>query len=396
MTNIKTYNAISGKGLDYLSQHGYDINAQESPKGILLRSQNLFDEVIPDTVRAVVRSGAGFNNIPVADLSKRGIVVFNTPGGNANAVKELTIASLILAARPVVGAIRFANQTRGGDVSLRTESNKGGYRGTELAGKTLGVIGLGNVGSKVANTALALDMDVIGYDPGLNATTAWRIDRHIVHARNVEEVLRRADYVTVHIPMEEKNQHFIDASKLQLMKPEAALLNLSRGGIVDDHAAKTALDSDQLRMYITDFADDVLFDNPKVIITPHIGGSTIEAEDTSALMAAKELDEYLTSGNIINSVNYPDVNEPFTTNYRVGIIHENVPNMIGQISAFFGDNGINIEQLSNRAVGQYAYTLVAINDFTSAQQEHVKTALDEIPHVILTRRYQNPNMMIND
>lgn len=396
MTNIKTYNAISGKGLDYLSQHGYDINAQESPKGILLRSQNLFDEVIPDTVRAVVRSGAGFNNIPVADLSKRGIVVFNTPGGNANAVKELTIASLILAARPVVGAIRFANQTRGGDVSLRTESNKGGYRGTELAGKTLGVIGLGNVGSKVANTALALDMDVIGYDPGLNANTAWRIDRHIAHARNVEEVLRQADYVTLHIPMEKKNQHFIDASKLQLMKPEAALLNLSRGGIVDDHAAKAALDSDQLRMYITDFADDVLFDNPKVIITPHIGGSTIEAEDTSALMAAKELDEYLTSGNIINSVNYPDVNEPFTTNYRVGIIHENVPNMIGQISAFFGDNGINIEQLSNRAVGQYAYTLVAINDFTSAQQEHVKTALDEIPHVILTRRYQNPNMMIND
>lgn len=396
MTNIKTYNAISDKGLDYLSQHGYDINAQDSPKGILLRSQNLFDEVIPDTVRAVVRSGAGFNNIPVADLSKRGIVVFNTPGGNANAVKELTIASLILAARPVVGAIRFANQTRGGDVSLRTESNKGGYRGTELAGKTLGVIGLGNVGSKVANTALALDMDVIGYDPGLNANTAWRIDQHIVHARNVEEVLRRADYVTVHIPMEEKNDHFIDAGKLQLMKPEAALLNLSRGGIVDDHAAKAALDSDQLRMYITDFADDVLFDNPKVIITPHIGGSTIEAEDTSALMAAKELDEYLTSGNIINSVNYPDVNEPFTTNYRVGIIHENVPNMIGQISAFFGDNGINIEQLSNRAVGQYAYTLVAINDFTSAQQEHVKTALDEIPHVILTRRYQNPNMMIGD
>ncbi|HCU42931.1 3-phosphoglycerate dehydrogenase [Leuconostoc pseudomesenteroides] len=396
MTNIKTYNAISHKGLDYLAQHGYDINSTEQPKAILLRSQNLFDEVIPDTVRAVVRSGAGFNNIPIENLSKRGIVVFNTPGGNANAVKELTIASLILAARPVVGAIRFANQTRGGDVSLRTESNKGGYRGTELAGKTLGVIGLGNVGSKVANTALALDMDVIGYDPGLNANTAWRIDRHIVHARNVEEVLRRADYVTVHIPMEEKNDHFIDAGKLQLMKPEAALLNLSRGGIVDDHAAKAALDSDQLRMYITDFADDVLFDNPKVIITPHIGGSTIEAEDTSALMAAKELDEYLTTGNIINSVNYPDVNEPFTTNYRVGIIHENVPNMIGQISAFFGDNGINIEQLSNRAVGQYAYTLVAINDFTAAQQEHVKTALDEIPHVILTRRYQNPNMTVGD
>ncbi|AHF19458.1 MAG: 3-phosphoglycerate dehydrogenase family protein [Leuconostoc mesenteroides] len=392
MTNIKTYNAISSKGLDYLKDHHYDINGNDAPKGILLRSQNLHDEPIDDNVRAIVRAGAGFNNIPVEELSKRGIAIFNTPGGNANAVKELTIASLVLAARPVVGAIQFANDTRGGDVSLRTESNKGGYRGTELAGKKLGVIGLGNVGSKVANTALALDMDVIGYDPGLNANTAWRVDRHIVHARSVEEVLEQADYVTVHIPLEEKNRYFIDADKLHLMKPTAALLNLSRGGIVDDEAAKEALDNDQLRVYITDFADSVLFDNPKVIITPHIGGSTIEAEDTSALMAARQLDEYLTTGNIVNSVNYPDINEPFTTKYRVGIIHENVPNMLGQISKFFGDHNINIEQLSNRAVGNYAYTMVAINDFTEEQQELVKTALDEIPHVILTRRYVNPRI----
>ncbi|MBZ1511905.1 3-phosphoglycerate dehydrogenase family protein [Leuconostoc mesenteroides] len=392
MTNIKTYNAISSKGLDYLKDHHYDINGNDAPKGILLRSQNLHDEPIDDNVRAIVRAGAGFNNIPVEELSKRGIAIFNTPGGNANAVKELTIASLVLAARPVVGAIQFANDTRGGDVSLRTESNKGGYRGTELTGKKLGVIGLGNVGSKVANTALALDMDVIGYDPGLNANTAWRVDRHIVHARSVEEVLEQADYVTVHIPLEEKNRYFIDADKLHLMKPTAALLNLSRGGIVDDEAAKEALDNDQLRVYITDFADSVLFDNPKVIITPHIGGSTIEAEDTSALMAARQLDEYLTTGNIVNSVNYPDINEPFTTKYRVGIIHENVPNMLGQISKFFGDHNINIEQLSNRAVGNYAYTMVAINDFTEEQQELVKTALDEIPHVILTRRYVNPRI----
>ncbi|MCT3049215.1 3-phosphoglycerate dehydrogenase family protein [Leuconostoc mesenteroides] len=392
MTNIKTYNAISSKGLDYLKDHHYDINGNDAPKGILLRSQNLHDEPIDGNVRAIVRAGAGFNNIPVEELSKRGIAIFNTPGGNANAVKELTIASLVLAARPVVGAIQFANDTRGGDVSLRTESNKGGYRGAELAGKKLGVIGLGNVGSKVANTALALDMDVIGYDPGLNANTAWRVDRHIIHARSVEEVLEQADYVTVHIPLEEKNRYFIDADKLHLMKPTAALLNLSRGGIVDDEAAKEALDNDQLRVYITDFADSVLFDNPKVIITPHIGGSTIEAEDTSALMAARQLDEYLTTGNIVNSVNYPDINEPFTTKYRVGIIHENVPNMLGQISKFFGDHNINIEQLSNRAVGNYAYTMVAINDFTEEQQELVKTALDEIPHVILTRRYVNPRI----
>lgn len=389
MTNIKTYNAISAKGLNYLTEHGYEIDGAGEPKGIILRSQSLHDEPIADSVRAVVRAGAGFNNIPVEALSKRGVVVFNTPGGNANAVKELTIAALILAARPVVGAIGFANETRGGDVSLRTEVNKGGYRGTELAGKKLGVIGLGNVGSKVANTALALDMDVIGYDPGLNANTAWRIDRHIVRAKTVDEVLEQADYVTVHIPYTEKNHFFINAERLAKMKPSAALLNMSRGGIVDDLAAKEALDRGALHVYITDFADEALFDHPKVIITPHIGGSTIEAEDTSALMAARQLDEYLTTGNIINSVNYPDIDEPFVTKYRVGIIHENVPNMISQISKFFGDNGINIEQLSNRAVGAYAYTLVAINDFTPEQQEYVKTALDEIPHVILTRRYVN-------
>lgn len=391
MTNIKTYNAISQKGLAYLNAHHYDINGQEEPKGILLRSQNLHNEVIPSSVRAVVRAGAGFNNIPVDTLSKRGVAVFNTPGGNANAVKELTIAALILAARPVVGAIGFANETRGGDVSLRTEVNKGGYRGTELAGKTLGVIGLGNVGSKVANTALALDMDVIGYDPGLNANTAWRIDRHIKHAKTVEEVLRQSDYVTVHIPLTDKNKYFIGGESIKLMKPDAALLNFSRGGIVDDLAAKSALDHDQLRVYITDFADEALFDHPKVIITPHIGGSTVEAEDMSALMAARQLDNYLTTGNIVNSVNYPDIDEPFTTKYRVGIIHDNVPNMIGQISTFFGDKNINIEQLSNRAVGDYAYTLVAINDFTIDQQEYVKVALDSIPHVILTRRYVNDN-----
>ena len=211
MTTIKTYNAISTIGLDYLKQHDYEINTNDSPKGILLRSQNLHNEKIAASVRAVVRAGAGFNNIPVDDLSKRGVVVFNTPGGNANAVKELTLASLILAARPVIGAIGFANETRGGDVSLRTEVSKGGYRGTELAGKTLGVIGLGNVGSKVANTALALDMDVIGYDPGLNANTAWRIDRHILHAKNVQEVLKKADYITVHIPLTDKNKFFIDS-----------------------------------------------------------------------------------------------------------------------------------------------------------------------------------------
>lgn len=389
MKNIKTYNAISQTGLDYLTDRDYQINAEAKPLGILLRSQDLFKELIPTSVAAIARSGTGFNNIPIEELSKRGVVVFNTPGGNANAVKELTLASLVLAARPVLGAVEFAQQIRGGDVSLRTESNKKSYRGTELAGKTLGVIGLGNVGSKVANTALALDMNVIGYDPGLNANTAWRIDRHIQHATDVDTVLKKADYVTIHIPLDDRNRHFIDAQKLKLMKPTAALLNLARGGIVDDAAVKAALDQDQLRIYITDFADPILFDNPRVIVMPHIGGSTLEAEETNSLMAAKELDQYLTTGNIFNSVNYPEINEPFTTKYRFGIIHENVPNMIGQISKIFGEHNLNIEQLSNRAQGQNAYTLVGFNDFGAETPTKMQQALNAIPNVIVTRYYQN-------
>ncbi|CAH1854447.1 3-phosphoglycerate dehydrogenase family protein [Convivina intestini] len=386
--NVKTYNAISPKGLNYLTEHGYQLNADQPADAILLRSQDLHAETISDSVKAVVRAGAGFNNIPVDELSQRGIPVFNTPGGNANAVKELTIAALIMAARPVIGAIDFANSVRGGDVSLRTESNKGGYRGTELAGKTLGVIGLGNVGSKVANTALALDMKVIGYDPGLNANTAWRIDRHVQHASQVETLLQDADYVTVHIPYTETNHFFISRDKLALMKPEAALINYSRNGIVDNQAAVDALKEGRLRRYLTDFSDDVLYDNDQVIITPHIGGSTIEAEETSASMAAQQLDAFLTSGNLIHSVNFPDINEPFTSQYRVGIFHENVPNMLGQISQVFGSLGLNIEELSNRANKQYAYTLVAINELDEQQEAGLLSRLGQIDQVLKVHFYQ--------
>lgn len=387
--NIKTYNAISHTGLDYLKDHGYEINGDKDPDGLLLRSQDLHKEQIPNSVKAVVRAGAGFNNIPVTDLSKRGIPVFNTPGGNANAVKELTVAALIMAARPIVGAINFSNQVRGGDVSLRTEANKGGYRGTELYEKTLGVIGLGNVGSKVANIALAFGMKVIGYDPGLNANTAWRVDRHITHAKSVDEVLQQSDFVTVHIPYTKENHHFIDATKLAEMKTNAALINFSRGGIVDDEAAVKALNADKLRMFITDFSSDVLFDHDKVIITPHIGGSTVEAEDTSALMAAKQLDNYLTSGNIVNSVNYPDINEPFTTKYRLGVLHNNVPNMIGQITKVVGELDLNIEELSNRAVGDYAYTLLALNQLPLGQEDNIVDNLAAIENVLNVEMYQN-------
>ncbi|USS92656.1 3-phosphoglycerate dehydrogenase family protein [Fructobacillus americanaquae] len=389
MMNIKTYNAISHTGLDYLKDHGYEINGDQDPDGLLLRSQDLHKEQIPNSVKAVVRAGAGFNNIPVTDLSKRGIPVFNTPGGNANAVKELTVAALIMAARPIVGAINFSNQVRGGDVSLRTEANKGGYRGTELYEKTLGVIGLGNVGSKVANIALAFGMKVIGYDPGLNANTAWRVDRHITHAKSVDEVLQQSDFVTVHIPYTKENHHFIDATKLAEMKTNAALINFSRGGIVDDEAAVKALNADKLRMFITDFSSDVLFDHDKVIITPHIGGSTVEAEDTSALMAAKQLDNYLTSGNIVNSVNYPDINEPFTTKYRLGVLHNNVPNMIGQITKVVGELDLNIEELSNRAVGDYAYTLLALNQLPLGQEDNIVDNLAAIENVLNVELYQN-------
>ncbi|CAK8054177.1 3-phosphoglycerate dehydrogenase family protein [Eupransor demetentiae] len=386
--NIKTYNAISPKGLAALKDAGYQINADEDADGILLRSQKLQNSDVADSVKAVVRAGAGFNNIPVADLSARGIPVFNTPGGNANAVKELTIAALIMAARPILAAVRFAQETRGGDVSLRTESNKGGYRGTELSGKTLGVIGLGNVGSKVANTALDLDMEVIGYDPGLNANTAWRIDRRVEHASNLDDLLNKSDYITVHIPLNEANRHFIDADKLAKMKPSAALINFSRGGIVDDQAVVKALDADKLRLFTTDFSDDVLFDQPKVMVTPHIGGSTIEAEDTSAMMAAHQMEAFLEDGNIINSVNFPEMNLPFTSQYRIGVLHKNVPNMLGQISKVFGQVDINIAELNNRSRGDYAYTLVAFDHLGQGQTEAIQAELKAIPQVLNLHFYE--------
>lgn len=254
------------------------------------------------------------------------------------------------------------------------------------------MIGLGNVGSKVANIALSFGMKVIGYDPGLSANTAWRVDRHITHAKSVEEVLKESDYVTVHIPYTEKNHHFIDADKLAMMKDNAALINFSRGGIVDDEAAVAALNADKLRMFITDFSNDVLFDSDKVIITPHIGGSTVEAEDTSALMAAKQLDDYLTTGNIVNSVNYPDINEPFTSKYRLGVFHNNVPNMIGQITKVVGELNLNIEELSNRAVGDYAYTLLALNQLPKGQEENIADNLAAIENVLNVELYQNPDL----
>ncbi|CAK1232560.1 Phosphoglycerate dehydrogenase or related dehydrogenase (SerA) [Fructobacillus cardui] len=353
--NIKTYNAISHTGLDYLKDRGYEINGDQDSDGILLRSQDLHKEPIPKSVKAVVRAGAGFNNILVSDLSKRGIPVFNTPGGNANAVKELTVAALIMAARPIVGAINFSNQVRGGDVSLRTEANKGGYRGTELYEKTLGVIGLGNVGSKVANIALAFGMKVIGYDPDLNANTAWRVDRHITHAKSVDEVLQQSDFVTVHIPYTKENHHFIDADKLAEMKPNAALINFSRGGIVDGEALDKAINRVLHKDEVADIILTAIFLDEQAVLMP----------ESEPLKARLKRDA---NGHNVDEILAIGITQQFSAAATVhyGLLDDEKPGLIGEINDRTDTVNVYLDDILAALIASSAMTYLEVlggNDY---------------------------------
>ncbi|BDR56726.1 3-phosphoglycerate dehydrogenase family protein [Xylocopilactobacillus apis] len=385
MYQVKTYNVISQAGLKELDPQEFAINKEEDPDAIILRSENLLKKEFGNNLKAIVRAGAGFNNIPLKQANEKGIAVFNTPGGNANAVKEMVFSMLIMSVRPIYQAIDFAEHNEGSDVSLRTEAKKNSFRGTELKDRTLGVIGLGHVGSKVANLGLSFGMKVIGYDPFIHPDAAWEIDSRVQRAQEISKLLKESDFVTVHIPYNSDNDHFIDEEKLKLMKKSAVLLNYSRNDIVDDKAVIKALDQKSLKFYATDFAASGLYNRDDVLITPHIGGSTREAEHTAARMAVNELKEFMLNGNLINSVNLPNLNEPFTTNYRVAVVHHNIPNMLGQISTIFGNFHINIDRLSNRSKDDLAYTLVEIEDFPMDQKDKFLASMQEVPAIIRTR-----------
>lgn len=389
MYQIKTYNAIAKEGLDTFKEN-YQVNTGQEPDAYMIRSIDLHDHQFEPGLLAIARCGAGFNNIPLDACSEQGIAVFNTPGGNANAVKEVVIALMVIANRNLIEAANWSAQNVGEDISLRTEREKSRFNGHELFGKRLAVIGMGHVGSLVANAAIDLGMDVIGYDPYLSVDAAWNLTARVQRAATLADAVKGADFITVHVPKNEETTGMINQELLAQVKPGAILFNYSRLGIVDNQAAVAALANGQLGQYVTDFGEDCLQNNPKVTITPHLGGSTKEAEINCAKMAVDELTQYLETGNTTNAVNLPDVVAPFTSQHRFTIIHRNIPNMLGQISTAIAKAEVNIDNLVNRAKGEYAYTMVDVGELTAEQTEILTTTLNQIDAVSRVRLLDRP------
>jgi D-3-phosphoglycerate dehydrogenase len=365
MYKILTLNHISLAGLDRLPRDQYEIASEIThPDAILVRSAKMHDMPIPDTVKAIGRAGAGVNNIPIDRMSEIGVPVFNAPGANANAVKELVLAGMLMAARNIGQAWRFATDLQGDDASINkaVEAGKKRYVGFELPGRTLGVIGLGAIGVKVANAARALGMHVVGYDPTITVKSAWQLESAVGQALSVDDLVSRANFITFHVPLNKATQHMIHADRIKLMKPDSVLLNFSRNGIIDDEAAVKALEQGHLYAYICDFPSNRLKNHPRVITLPHLGASTREAEENCAIMVAEQVKDWLENGNILNSVNFPEINLPRADDgYRVAIVNTNMPNMLGQVSTLFADAGHNIVDMLNKSRGEIAVTLLDID-----------------------------------
>ena len=361
---VQTFNAISGAGLSRFPDDLYDVGASlADPDALLVRSAKLHDTPIPDSVLAVARAGAGTNNIPVAAMTERGVPVFNTPGANANAVKELVLAGLFIASRNLIPAARFAHTLEGDDAAIAraVEAGKKQFIGFELPGRTLGVIGLGAIGVQVANAALGLGLSVVGFDPGISVEHAWHLSAEVERAESIEDVFRRADILTVHVPLIEATRGLVSTQRIALMKDSAVILNFARAEIVDEDAVISALDADALRGYVCDFPSTNVHKHPKCISLPHLGASTREAESNCAIMAVDELRGFLEDGQVHNSVNFPEAVMPREEGtHRVLIVNRNVPNMVGQVSTIVAQHGENIANLLNRSRGELAVTLVDV------------------------------------
>lgn len=361
MYKILTLNNISNKGLDRLPKEKYQTGSDiQQPDAILVRSFKMHDMEIPATVRAVGRAGAGVNNIPIDKLSKLGIPVFNTPGANANAVKELVIAGMLLAYRNICQAWQFTQGLQGDDKELNklVEDGKKKFAGFELPGRTLGVVGLGAIGVLVANAARDLGMRVIGYDPAITVQNAWKLSSAVEHAHNIDDLFAKVDFITFHVPLMDATKNLLNAKRVGLMKDGVVVLNFAREGIVDDEAVLAGIEKKKVYAYITDFPSNKLKNNPRVIALPHLGASTEEAEENCAMMVADQVRDYLEHGNIRNSVNFPSVNLPRAGQQRLAIVNQNRPDMVGQISRVLGQNNINIVHMVNESRGDLAYTML--------------------------------------
>ncbi len=374
MYKIQTLNNISVAGLERLPRDRYEIASEMThPDAILLRSYKMHDMTVPDSVKAIGRAGAGTNNIPIQKMTARGVVVFNAPGANANAVKELVIAGMLMAARNIAQAWKYAQNLEGDDAEIHQQVEKGKkqFVGFELPGRTLGVIGLGAIGVKVANAAHLLGMNVIGFDPSISLQNAWQLQSGVEQALSVDDLLSRVDFVSVHVPLIDATRNLINADRLKLMQKNAVVLNFSRDGIVNDEAVCAALDDQRLYAYVCDFPTNLLNEHPRVIALPHIGASTVEAEDNCAVMVAEQVRDYLENGNISNSVNFPQISLPRTDGYRIAIVNSNVPNMVGQISTVLAEDGLNIIDLLNKSRGDIAVTLIDVDQPPSQEMINI-------------------------
>lgn len=384
MYKIKTYNKISKIGLEIFDEK-YTIGDEvENADGAIVRSAALHDEQFPKTLKAIARAGAGVNNIPIDRCSEEGIVVFNTPGANANAVKELVIAGMLIASRRVIPAIEWAKtlKGRGDEVGKLVEKGKSAFAGPEIKGKKLGVIGLGAIGVLVANAANHLGMKVYGYDPYLSVNSAWNLTHNAVHIYDIKQIFEQCDYITLHIPLTDTTKGIIDANSLSKMKDGVRILNFARGGLVNSADIKTALETGKVASYVTDFPSDDLLDTDGVIAIPHLGASTPESEDNCAQMAANELIDYIENGNIVNSVNLPEISMPRSGANRICVIHKNIPNMLTSITAVVAENNVNIENMLNKSKGDFAYTMV---DIAKADTEAIISKLNDIQGIIRVR-----------
>ena len=377
---IQLLNKIASVGLAQLGA-GYTVGeAIDNPDGIMVRSAVMHEMEFGSNLQAIARAGAGVNNIPVDRCAEEGIVVFNTPGANANGVKELAVCELLLAARNIVGGIEWA-KTLTEDVAKQVEKGKSKFAGTELKGKTLGVIGLGAIGGMIANTAISLGMNVIGCDPFLSVEGAWNLDRRIVRAATYDEIFEKADYITLHVPATKDTKNMICTVSLAKMKKGVKIINLSRADLVCAADLKVALADGQVSAYVTDFPTEEILGVDGVVAIPHLGASTEESEDNCAVMAAQELDDYLKNGNIKNSVNFPNVDMPRSSAARLCVLHANVPAILTKITAVVAEEGLNIENMTNKSKGDYAYTMLDVSSTPSEAAINHIASLDGIKRV---------------
>lgn len=381
MFKVKLMNKIAKVGTDVLSATKYELGSElQNEDAIMVRSAALHDMEFSKNLRAIARCGAGVNNIPVDRCTKEGIVVFNTPGANANAVKELVIAALVLASRDVVGGIKWAETLKGEtDVAKKVEAGKGAFVGHELAGKTLGVVGLGAIGGMVANAAISLGMNVMGYDPYITAKAAWSLAPSVRQASDYEEIFRSCDYITLHVPATPQTKNMICEKSIEKMKDGVRILNLARADLVNVADVKKALEENKIAAYLTDFPTEETVGVKGITCIPHLGASTIESEDHCAVMAAQQLDEFMTCGNIKNSVNFPTVGIPLSEKPRACVMHKNIPNMLSQITSAFAAENINIENMASGSKGEVAYTIVeAVTDNITAEIVEKLKAIDGV------------------